>query len=99
MHVDISVGLGLLGATYRLRSVTFWDLETNEFAGQFHRSLAAYPEPFIQAFVFNPNSEVTLAAAAYQDGKTMVFDPEILKAQAEVETNASILAASPDGQC
>lgn len=97
MHIDFSVGLGLLGVTYRLRPVTFWDLESNEFVGQFHRSCAVYPEPFISAFIFNPNSEIALAAATYQDGKTMVFDPEVLKAQAEAETDTSILAASPDG--
>lgn len=97
MHVDISVGLGLLGVTYRLRPVTFWDLESNKFAGHFHRSRAIYPEPFIHAFIFNPNPEIILAAATYQDGKTMVFDPEELKAQAEAESDTSILAASPDG--
>ena len=97
MHIDFSVGLGLLGVTYRLRPVTFWDLENNEFVGQFHRSRVVYPEPFILAFIFNPNPEITLAAATYQDGKTMVFDPEVLKAQAEAETDTTILAASPDG--
>ena len=97
MHIDISVGLGLLGVTYRLRPVTFWDLETNEFAGQFHRSRAVYPEPFISAFIFNPNPEITLAAATYQDGKTITFDPEDLKAQSGADTDATILAASPDG--
>lgn len=98
MHINISVVLGLLGVTYRSRPVTFWDLESNEFAGHFHRSRAVYPEPFIHAFIFNPNPEIILAATTYQDGKTMIFDPEDLKAQAEAETDTSILAASPDGK-
>lgn len=97
MHIDFSIGLGLLGVTYRLRPVTFWDLESNEFVGQFYRSRVVYPEPFILAFIFNPNPEIILAAATYQDGKTMVFDPEVLKAQAEAETDTTVLAASPDG--
>lgn len=82
---------------YRQRPVEFWDLENHEFLGQFHRSRTVYPEPLIHAFVFNPNPDINLAAITYQDGKTIVFDPEVQRAQEEAETDTSILAASPDG--
>lgn len=98
MHVDFMMGLGLLGVTYRLRPVTFWDLEEHEFVGQFTRSTSSYStEPYIHAFIFNPNPEINLAAVSYQDGSTHVFDPEIQKTQATAQTDASVLAASPDG--
>ena len=97
MHADFSVGLGLFGVVYRQRPASFWDLENNKFVGQFHRSRTVYPEPFIDAFLLNPNPEINLAAITYQDGKTVVFDPEVQEVQAEAETDTSILAASPDG--
>lgn len=97
MYADFSVGLGLLGVVYRMRPVNLWDLENHKFAGQFHRTRAVYPEPFIDAFLFNPKSEINLAAVTYQDGNTIVFDPETQEAQAESDTDTSILAASPDG--
>jgi WD40 repeat protein len=96
MRADFSVGLDLLGVIYHQRPVSFWDLKSSEYVGQFYRS-GAYPEYFIDAFLFNPNTEANLAAATYQDGKTIVFDPQAQRAQEQAETNTSILAASPDG--
>ncbi|KAG8161461.1 hypothetical protein KVR01_008448 [Diaporthe batatas] len=98
MHADFMMNLGLLGVTYRLRPVTFWDLEEQEFVGHFTRSTnSSSLEPYIHAFLFNPNPEINLAAVSYQDGSTHVFDPEIQKTQAIAQTDASVLAASPDG--
>lgn len=98
MHADFMMSLGLLGMTYRLRPVTFWDLEEHDFVGQFTRLTNSYStEPYIHAFLFNPNPEINLAAVSYQDGSTHVFDPEIQKTQATAQTDAAVLAASPDG--
>lgn len=97
MRADFAIGLGLLGVIYRQRPVIFWDLENHNFVGQFYRSHTKYPQPFVDAFLLNPNPEVNLAAITYQDGKTFVFDSEVQEAQAESETDTSILAASPDG--
>jgi WD40 repeat protein len=94
---DFSVGLGLLGVAYRGRPVSFWDLDEHEFVGQFHRSQVVYPEPFIHAFIFNPNPEINLASVSYQDGITYAFEPVTQKTQATADTDASVLAASPDG--
>lgn len=98
MHVEFMVGLGLLGVTYLRRPVNLWDLEEHEFVGLLYRSGVAYSaEPFIHAFKFNPNPEMNLAAVSYQDGSTYIFDPELQKVEATADTDATVLAASPDG--
>lgn len=83
MKIDVN----LLGVAYGTRPVSFWDLEEHEFMAQFHRS-RTYPEPFIHAFIFNPNPDLNLAAVSFQDGVTYVSDPDTL---------STVLAASPDG--
>ncbi|KAL4746267.1 hypothetical protein BDW72DRAFT_38529 [Aspergillus terricola var. indicus] len=97
IYADISPTAGRLGVAYRQRPVNFWSLEGYEYEGQFHRSRVAYPEPLIHAFIFNPNPELNLAAVSFQDGVTMVFDPEKQNVQATADTDASVLGASPDG--
>ncbi|PGH17277.1 hypothetical protein AJ79_01160 [Helicocarpus griseus UAMH5409] len=97
IHVDFSVGLGLMGVVYRQRPVSFWGLEEHEFEGQFHHSQMVYPLPYIHDFFFNPNSEIILAVVSYQTGVTTVFDPEVQRTLATVDTDATVLAASPDG--
>lgn len=97
MHADFIVALGLLGVTYRQRPVNIWDLEEHEFVGQFKRSRGGHSEPYVHAFLFNPNPDINLAAVSYQDGTTYVFDPEVQKTQATAETDGSVLAVSPDG--
>lgn len=42
IHADFMMSLGLMGVTYRLRPVTFWDLEEHDFVGQFTRSTNSY---------------------------------------------------------
>ncbi|KAL4738509.1 hypothetical protein BDV11DRAFT_170931 [Aspergillus similis] len=96
IYADISPTLSRVGLAYRQRPVNFWGLEGYEYEGQFHRSRIAYPEPLIHAFIFNPNPELNLAAVSFQDGVTMVFDPEKQNVQATANTDASVLGASPD---
>ncbi|MCJ1355983.1 MAG: hypothetical protein MMC33_005977 [Icmadophila ericetorum] len=97
MYAAFSPGLNLLGVIFRGRPVRFWDLEDNEFVGQFYKSEEVYPAPFIHDFVFNPKPEVNLAAVAYQDGDVVVFDPETQQIVASVDADAIVLAVSPDG--
>ncbi|KAK4222958.1 hypothetical protein QBC38DRAFT_488688 [Podospora fimiseda] len=97
IHGDFNVGLNLLGVAYRTRPLSFWDLEEQEFVAQFHRSRTSYPEPFIHAFVFNPNPEINLAAVSFQDGVTYVLNPDTESTVAMADTDATVLAASPDG--
>lgn len=97
IHAYFSPGLGLLGVAYRTRPVSFFDLETCGFAGQYHKTGALYPEPYIHAFIFNPVPEICLAAVAFQDGDIAVFDPWSQKTQAMIHCDSSCLAASPNG--
>ncbi|KUI67446.1 hypothetical protein VM1G_02907 [Cytospora mali] len=98
MYADFMVGLGLLGVAYRQRPINLWDIEEHEFVGLFHGSTVPYSvELLIHAFIFNPNPEINLAAVSYQNGSTYVFDPELQKVQATADTDATVLAASPDG--
>jgi WD40 repeat protein len=97
IHIDFSPGLGLLGVAYRTRPVSFFDLETCEFRGQYHKTGAIYPEPFIHDFIFNPVPEICLAAVAFQDGDIAVFDPWSSNTHAMIHCDSSCLAASPNG--
>ncbi|KAF2640365.1 WD40 repeat-like protein [Massarina eburnea CBS 473.64] len=75
IHAAFSAGLGLLGVVYRMRPITFWEIESCNFAGQYHKTGAIYHEPYVHAFLFNPVSEICLAAVAFHDGDIAVFDP------------------------
>ena len=97
IHGDLNSGPNLLGVAYRTRPLSFWDLEEQEFVAQFHRSRTTYPEPFIHAFVFNPNPEINLAAVSFQDGVTYVLNTDTQSTVAMADTDATVLAASPDG--
>ncbi|KAL8647803.1 MAG: hypothetical protein Q9226_006278, partial [Calogaya cf. arnoldii] len=97
-HAQISGELNLLAVCYRQRPINLWDLEDRSFIGQFHKSAAdVYPGPLVEAMVFNPNPDVNLAAASYQDGDLVIFNPWNQKSHAMVEANAHVLAVSPDG--
>ncbi|KAL8729452.1 MAG: hypothetical protein Q9166_004700 [cf. Caloplaca sp. 2 TL-2023] len=80
------------------RPTNLWDLESKSYIGQFHKSAPdVYPGPLLVAMVFNPNPDINLAAASYQDGDLVVFDLWNQRQHAITETNAHILAASSDG--
>ncbi|KAL8895645.1 MAG: hypothetical protein Q9192_003517 [Flavoplaca navasiana] len=97
-HAQICGELNLLAVCYRQRPINLWDLEDRSFIGQFHKSAPdVYHGPLLVVMVFNPNPDLNLAAASYQDGDLVIFDPWNQKQQAIVEANAHVLAASPDG--
>lgn len=97
-HAQICGELNLLAVCYRQRPINLWDLEDKSFIGQFHKSAPdVYPGPLLMAMVFNPNPEMNLAAASYQDGDLVIFDPWNQRQHAIAEANAQILAASSDG--
>lgn len=97
-HAQICGELNLLAVCYRQRPINLWDLEDKCFIGQFHKAAPDVdPGPLLVAMVFNPNPDVTLAAASYQDGDLVIFDPWNQKQHAMMEANAHTLAASSDG--
>ncbi|KAI9848521.1 MAG: hypothetical protein M1837_007190 [Sclerophora amabilis] len=96
-HAAFSAGLNILGVTSCWRPISFWELEDKEYIGQFHKSRPVFPGPSVVAFIFNPKPEINLAAAAYFNGDVIVFDPQTNQVSATADTDASVLAASPDG--
>ncbi|KAL8787816.1 MAG: hypothetical protein Q9213_002003 [Squamulea squamosa] len=97
-HAQISGELNLLAVCYRQRPINLWDLEDRSFIGQFHKSAPdVYPGPLLVAMAFNPNPDINLVAASYQDGDLVIFDPWNQKQRAMVEANAHTLAVSSDG--
>ncbi|KAI4233178.1 MAG: hypothetical protein LQ349_004568, partial [Xanthoria aureola] len=97
-HAQICGELNLLAVGYGNRPINIWDLEYRRFIGQFHKGAPdVWPGPLLQAMVFNPNPDANLAAASYQDGDLVIFDPWNQKQHAMVEANAHTLAASSDG--
>ncbi|KAF1955022.1 WD40 repeat-like protein [Byssothecium circinans] len=97
IHAAFSPGLGLLGVAYRMRPITFWEIESCNFAGQYAKIGAGYHEPFVHAFLFNPVPDICLAAVAFQTGDIVVLDPWSQNTQAMVDCDSSCLAASPNG--
>lgn len=99
-NAQFSRELNLLAVSYRNRPITLWDLETKNCLGQFqkHGAEDVYPAPQTNHIVFNPNPELSLVAAAYNDGDLIVFDPWNLNQMALFEITVQVLAASPDGR-
>ena len=98
-HAQYSLGLNLLAIAHRQRPISFWDLASNSFIGQFHMSGSnTYPGPLVVSLVFNPNPDVSLLAASYQEEYLVVLDPWTQEQQAIFKTVAHVLAASPDGK-
>jgi WD40 repeat protein len=92
-----SAELNLLAVGYRARPVGFWDLEDSSYVGQSRRNLDEFQPPVV-ALVFNPNLDLSLAAAAYQDGTVLTFDPRTQQRHGDTGlVNSSVLASSPDG--
>ena len=97
IRIKFAPNLNLLGVAYRQRPISFWDLEDNTFVGQYHKIGAAYPEPLIHDFLFNPNPDICIAAVAYEGTNVAVFDPFTQHTIATLDVAVSSLAASPDG--
>ncbi|KAK7751911.1 hypothetical protein SLS62_006212 [Diatrype stigma] len=98
-HIAISPELNILGVAYRNRPISFWDLEdTNSWLSHFHKGdRGQYPAPLLIGLTINPNPELELAAAAYQDGDLVIFNPFDGQQRAVIETSAHALVSSPDG--
>ena len=98
-HAQFSTELSLLAIAHRQQPISIWDLVSNSFIGQFYvLGTKRFPGPLVVAMVFNPNPEVNLLAASYQEGQLVVFDPWNQEQQALIKTVAHVLAASPDGK-
>lgn len=98
-HACFCPELNLLGVAYRQRPISFWDLEDNSWLSHFHKgSSDEYPGPLLVGFTINPNPNLELAAASYQDGDLVVFNPFDGKQLAVVETSAQVLVPSPNGK-
>ncbi|KAI1853098.1 hypothetical protein JX266_001804 [Neoarthrinium moseri] len=98
-HACFCPEMRLLGVAYRQRPISFWDLEDNSWLSHFHKGDPdVYPGPLLVGMTINPNPELELAAAAYQDGDLVVFNPFDGQQVAKVETFAHVLVSSPDGK-
>ncbi|ERF75027.1 hypothetical protein EPUS_08841 [Endocarpon pusillum Z07020] len=92
-----STKLNLLAVAYRARPVTFWGLNDSSYVGQLWRTSDEF-QLAVVALVFNPNPDVSLVAAAYQDGSILTFDPWTQCKHGDTgPVGAMILGASPDG--
>ena len=97
IQVRLASSLNVLGVAYRQRPISFWDLEENVLIGQYHKAGAVYPEPLIHDFTFNPNTEICLAAVAYEGAQIAIFDPFTQHTIASANAQVSSLAVSLDG--
>ncbi|KAL8881602.1 MAG: hypothetical protein Q9198_001222 [Flavoplaca austrocitrina] len=92
----------LLAIVYRGRPICLWDMEDRSLHGFVGRekdpgSLALGTNTSPASVVFNANQELTLLAAAYEDGDLCLFDYDELRLIDSIEANAQILACSGDG--
>lgn len=98
-HAQFSTDLNMLAIAHRQRPISFWDLASNTFIGQFYvENAKRYPGPLLLALVFNPNPDISLLAASYQQEQLVVLDPWTQEEQAIIKFGAHVLAASPDGK-
>ena len=92
-----STELNLLAVGYRARPVTFWDLSDCTYVGQLWRTSDEFQLAVI-ALAFNPNMDINLVAAAYQDGSILTFDPWTQHKCGDTgPVGALTLGVSPDG--
>ena len=93
----VSTELNLLAVGYRARPVTFWDLSDCTYVGQLWRTSDEFQLAII-ALAFNPNMDINLVAAAYQDGSILTFDPWTQHQCGDTgPVGALTLGVSPDG--
>lgn len=98
-HISLSSELNLLAVAYRHRPISFWDLEDNSWLSHFYKGDPnVYLGPLLVGITINPNPDLELVAAAYQDGDLVVLNPFDGRTQASVEASAHALASSPDGR-
>ena len=92
----------LLAFVYRGGHINIWNWEENVFQGTCEKPEAnTQILPFhATSLVFNPQPEADTLAAAYEDGKLIIFDPldGEIKANFKAEASAPTLACSVDGR-
>lgn len=93
----ISTELNVLAVGYRARPVTIWDLSDCSYIGQLWRNSDEFQLSVVD-LVFNPNPDINLVAAAYQDGSILTYDPWTQHKCGDTgPVGAMILSVSPDG--
>lgn len=98
-HAQFSSEFNILAIAHRQRPISFWDLASDTFIGQFYvGNTKRYPGPLLLALVFNPNPDISLLAASYQQEQLVVLDPWTQEEKAIIKFGAHVLAASPDGK-
>lgn len=98
-HAQFSSDLSILAIAHRQRPINFWHLASNAFIGHYYvENTKRYPGPLLLALVFNPNPDISLLAASYQQEQLVVLDPWTQEEQAIIKFGAHVLAASPDGK-
>lgn len=102
LTIAFSPDESLIAIVYRGRPICLWDLEERSLYGMVGRekdpsalTLGANTSP--ASLVFNANEELSLLAAAYEDGDLCLFDYEELKLMKVVEADAQVVACSVDG--
>ena len=92
----------LLAFVYRGGHINLWNWENGEFIGDCKKPSAKNERlPFhASSLVFNPSTNTSLLAAAYEAGEIIVFDlyEGDIKANYKADTDTQTLAASPDGK-
>lgn len=92
----------LVAIVYRGRPICLWDPQERSLYGMLSRekdpgALALGTNTSPASLVFNANEELSLLAAAYEDGDLCLFDYEELKLMKIIEANAQVVACSLDG--
>lgn len=111
--VQHSAELNVLAIAYRSKALVIWDIDYKSPIGTFDRRGSPTSEAPVSgqysgqwansamavALAFNPDPRLSLLAIAYQDGELAVIDPMEQRLHVPIiMAEASVLAASPDGQ-
>lgn len=102
LTVAFSPDGSLVAIVYRGRPICLWDPEERSLYGMLSRetdpgALGLGTNTSPASLVFNANEELSLLAAAYEDGDLCLFDYEELKLMKILEANAQVVACSLDG--
>ncbi|OIW26895.1 hypothetical protein CONLIGDRAFT_707468 [Coniochaeta ligniaria NRRL 30616] len=98
-HAAFCPTMNLLAVGYTNRPISTWDMEDNSFLGHSHKGEPGiHPAPLLLGLTVNPDPRLELAAASYDDGDLVVFNPFDGQMRAVKEAYAHVLASSPDGK-
>jgi WD40 repeat protein len=99
-----SLELNMVAVVQRGRPISLYDMEEGTFLGSCEREADTELERtdfallWVCDFIFNPDPDASLLAALYHDGDLLIFDPCELAVKTQLQTDAQILACSPDGR-